>query len=114
MSNVSFIGAGNMGGAIIRSVCQTAGAAQVCIFDPAAAAMEALAGETGCRTADSAAEAVQGADFVFFCVKPQVLPQVVRELDVYKRQTRDRHGGCATECIPPSAGMRRPADPPVH
>lgn len=80
MSNVSFIGAGNMGGAIIRSVCQTAGAAQVCIFDPAAAAMEALAGETGCRTADSAAEAVQGADFVFFCVKPQVLPQVVREL----------------------------------
>lgn len=87
MSNVSFIGAGNMGSAIIRGVCQAGGAQKVCIFDPASAVMKALAKETGCQTATSAAEAVQGADFVFFCVKPQILPQVVRDLlpDLKKR-----------------------------
>ena len=69
-----------MGSAIIRGACQASAPETVCIFDPAAAAMEALSRETGCRTADSAEAAIQGADFVFLCVKPQILPQVVRGL----------------------------------
>ncbi len=80
MSNVSFIGAGNMGSAIIRGVCRAEAPGNVCIFDPVSATMEALSQETGCRTAGSADAAVQGADFIFLCVKPQILPQVVRGL----------------------------------
>lgn len=78
--HTAFIGAGNMGSAIIRGACRAGSPETVCIFDPAAAVMDALSRETGCRTAESAETAIQDADFVFLCVKPQILPQVVRTL----------------------------------
>ena len=80
MSTAAFIGAGNMGSAIIRSACTSQGAKNICIFDPAVQAMETLSAETRCRTAASAHEAVQGADYVFLCVKPQILPSVLEGL----------------------------------
>ena len=80
MSTAAFIGAGNMGSAIIRSACTSQGAKNICIFDPAVQAMETLSAETSCRTAASAHEAVQGADYVFLCVKPQILPSVLEGL----------------------------------
>ena len=89
--NTAFIGAGNMGSAIIRGACQAVAPGTVCIFDPAASVMDTLSRETGCRTTASAEEAIGGADFVFLCVKPQILPQVVRGL-LPALQARTRTG----------------------
>ena len=68
----AFIGAGNMGGAIIKAVCRAVEPKTVTIFDFDAAKVSSLCAETGCKSADSAQSAVNSADFVFMCVKPQV------------------------------------------
>lgn len=74
----AFIGAGNMGGAIIKAMCRAVPPENVTVFDgPCAEKAKALAEETGCRTAGSAGEAVSGARFVFLCVKPNVLSDVI-------------------------------------
>ena len=77
---VAFIGAGNMGGAIARAVSRAIDPAQVVIFDPTAAKAEALSRETGCCVASSGREAAGMARYVMLCVKPQVLPDVLRDL----------------------------------
>jgi pyrroline-5-carboxylate reductase len=74
----AFIGAGNMGGSIIRAVCRAAEPKNVMIFEPDRKKFEALSDETGCRTAASADEAAASAHFVFLCVKPDVLGRVLR------------------------------------
>ncbi len=77
---VAFIGAGNMGGAIVRAVCRAIDPAQAVIFNPTAAKAEALSRETGCCVASSGREAAGMAKYVMLCVKPQVLPDVLRDL----------------------------------
>lgn len=76
----AFIGAGNMGGAVALAVCRGAGAANVLLFDPSTEKARALAKETGCLVAESAKEAVESADFAVFCVKPNIIAEVIREL----------------------------------
>lgn len=77
---IAFIGAGNMGGAIVRAACQAVDPARVIIFDPNEAAAAALSGETGCTVAASGEEAVRAAKYVMLCVKPQIFAPVVRGL----------------------------------
>lgn len=69
----TFIGAGNMGGAIIKAVCKAIKPADVTIFDFSEERVRALSAETGCAVAQTAEQAVERAKFVFICVKPQVL-----------------------------------------
>lgn len=75
--SISFIGAGNMGGAIIQAVCRTADPGKVFITDYQQDKAEALAAKTGCRTAGSNDEAVLSGDYIFLCVKPQVMGSVL-------------------------------------
>ena len=77
---IAFIGAGNMGGAIVRGVCKAVDPADVVIYRRTRAAAEALAAETGCRVAESGEAAVSEAKYVVLGVKPQVLPGVLAEL----------------------------------
>ncbi len=76
----AFIGAGNMGGAIIEAVCRAAEPHNVIIYDKSTEKMLELAGKTGCSTSQTASLAAQKAEFVFLCVKPNVLPEVLRGL----------------------------------
>ncbi|MEA4894848.1 MAG: pyrroline-5-carboxylate reductase [Oscillospiraceae bacterium] len=76
----AFIGAGNMGGAIIEAVCRYVPTENVVIYDRDGKKTAELSEKTGCRTALSASEAAESAHFVFFCVKPNVLPDALREL----------------------------------
>jgi len=69
-----------MGGAIIEAVCRGTEPQNVVIFDASAEKMRELAEKTGCGTAKSAGEAIRDAAFVFLCVKPNVLPDVLRAL----------------------------------
>lgn len=80
MKKVSFIGAGNMGSAIIHGICQVIDPANVYIFDPNTNVTASVSTKTGCRVSHTASEAVQNADITFLCVKPQVLPAVLQDL----------------------------------
>ena len=55
------------------------GPEQVIIADARRDMAEALAAELGCSAADNGG-AVAGAEYIFLCVKPQVLPAVAAEL----------------------------------
>lgn len=78
---IGFIGAGNMGGAILRGM--TAGGFNgndILVFDRDTEKLAQLSGETGvCQTA-SAEEIAQKADVVVFAVKPQMFPSVLPPL----------------------------------
>lgn len=80
MKHIAFIGAGNMGGAIVRGACRAIDPSQVVIYEPNQAAAEALAAETGCQVAESGEQAVRAARYVMLCVKPQILRPVVEGL----------------------------------
>ena len=71
-----FIGCGNMGGAVARAVCRGVGAQSVVLANRTAAKAQALAGELGCTAATN--ESVAGdCDFIFLCVKPQMMAEML-------------------------------------
>ena len=80
MKKAAFIGAGNMGGALIRAACEAVGPEQVVITDHAWAKAEELAGQLGCTAVRDNGEALGQAEYVFLCVKPQVMEGVVKAL----------------------------------
>lgn len=78
---IGFIGAGAMGGAIMKGLV-AAGypAGQICCSDHVVAAAEQIEEETGIRAYADNAEVVKNADAVVFAVKPWILPDVLKEL----------------------------------
>lgn len=76
----AFIGAGNMGGAIIEAVCRSTEPRNVTIFDRATEKTAELSAKTGCRVAENTNEAVKSAHYVFICVKPNVFKDTLRNL----------------------------------
>ncbi len=77
---IAFIGAGNMGSAIIRATCRVVDPREVAIYDVLPEKADALAAETGCVAAGSGAEALDGAAYVMLCVKPQYYADTLRGL----------------------------------
>lgn len=80
MRKAGFIGTGNMGGALIQAACRGIGAEQVIIANRTQARAQALAAETGCAVAGSNEEAAREAEYLFLCVKPQLLRGVLAEI----------------------------------
>lgn len=74
----SFIGVGNMAGAILRGM-EGSGIPResVCLYDTDPAKYIPF---EGCRTALSVAEAVRGSDYIFLAVKPQVISVPLGEM----------------------------------
>ena len=70
MKKAAFIGAGNMGGALIQAACQAIGPDQVVITDHDFAKAEELAGKLGCTAVQDNGDALWQAEYVFLCVKP--------------------------------------------
>jgi len=77
---IAFIGTGAMGGAMIRAACRSIDPAQIILTDYLPEKAEHLAAELGCRTAPSNLAAVEAADYVFLCVKPQGAAAVIQEI----------------------------------
>lgn len=76
------IGAGKMGGALIRGVL-SAGLCppdRVCFSCASAQSRTRLAQETGARPLANNSEVLAASDLVVLAVKPQVAPQVLREI----------------------------------
>ena len=78
MKTIGFIGTGNMGGAIIRSVSPLK-SWQVIVYDVRSEVAALLAQETGCVHA-SFEEVLSRSDIIVLAVKPQILPSLYPKL----------------------------------
>ncbi|MDR1131588.1 MAG: pyrroline-5-carboxylate reductase [Oscillospiraceae bacterium] len=87
----AFIGAGNMGGAVVEAVCRGVNPRHVIIYDRDTAKTAALSEKTGCTVAEDAKAAAAGGHFVFMCVKPDVLPAALQEISPALKAAADRH-----------------------
>ena len=74
----SFIGTGNMGGALARAVCAAVGPENLLLYDLDSAKAEALAAQLGAKSVDR--DTAAGADCVFLAVKPHLVAPVLAEL----------------------------------
>ncbi len=77
---ISYIGGGNMAGALIGGLSAAGGGHEIRVVDPDAGARERLAGAFGVAAFASAGEAVPGSDVIVLAVKPQVLPAVLNDI----------------------------------
>jgi pyrroline-5-carboxylate reductase len=78
---VAFIGTGNMGSAMIRAACQAISPAQVYVTDNNQEKAASLAEQFECHLIKSNEAAVQTCDYIFLCVKPQVMNQVLHQIN---------------------------------
>lgn len=89
---LAFIGTGNMGGALVKGICRTIGSNQVYVTNRNQKKAEDLAEETGCRILRTNQEAAQEGDYLFLCVKPQGMGDVLKEISpvLNQRMEKDR------------------------
>ena len=76
--NVGFIGAGNMGGALAKGISKVL-KTKVYIYDTLSEKAYALANSVGGESSDFET-VVSSSDFLFLGVKPNVLPEVAKEV----------------------------------
>ena len=81
MYKFSFIGTGNMGGAIAKAVCKSVDSSEVVLSNKTSAKAASLAKELSCSFGDNLIAAKEGK-FIFIGVKPQILK--IREISYYK------------------------------
>lgn len=77
---VCCIGAGVMGGALMKSVIQAVGGENLFVTDFCEEKAQEYAQSQGCRWAKTNREAVQTADVIFIAVKPQKVQSVIEEV----------------------------------
>ena len=77
---IGFIGAGNMGGALITAACRSVSPDEVVITDHLQDKAQALADDLGCVCVKSNCEVADGCEFVVLAVKPHLIEGVVKEI----------------------------------
>lgn len=85
----SFIGCGNMGGALARAAAQKTDAGNILLANRSICKAEALAGTLGARSC-TVAEAAERGRFIFLGVKPQNLRELAGEIVPILRKRSDR------------------------
>ncbi len=78
MTSVGFIGAGNMGAALIRGWSGEQGL-RLQAYDPDQTRLEALARDTGLHILDSPLQVVRNSDYVLLAVKPDLTCEILRD-----------------------------------
>lgn len=69
-----------MGSAIIRAICKVYSPEKIYVSDPDHEKLVALSKEINCKIAENNEEAVLFGDYIFFCVKPQMMQNTLLEL----------------------------------
>ena len=77
---LGFIGAGNMGGALVSACAKTAGGKNIAVFDKDQAKVSAFSESLGCFGAADAAEAAGKSRYIVLAVKPHLVEGVCREI----------------------------------
>ena len=85
----SFIGCGNMGGALARAAAESTDAHNILLANRSACKAEALAGELGAVSC-TVAEAAERGHFIFLGVKPQSMQELAGQIVSILRQRSDR------------------------
>lgn len=82
LGRIAVIGGGRMGETLARALVASEAVTveQVKVSGPRGARLEEAVSGTGIATTLDNREAVQGADLILLCVKPQTLPEVLEEL----------------------------------
>ncbi len=88
MKKIAFIGGGTMGTALTTAACRGNDPQDVVVTDIVFEKAQKLADELGCTAVKSNGEAVEAAEYVVFCVKPQFLDGVLAEV-------KDAFAACA-------------------
>ena len=83
MSNIGFIGAGNMGYAMLKGALSSISPENVGVTDRSFDKAESIAQETGVRHFESNADCVKNCKYVVFSIKPQVYENVVDAIRKY-------------------------------
>lgn len=78
-NTVGFIGTGNMGGVLVRAVAKAIGGEALLLCDRDPKKVRELGGETG-ATVSVLSSLVERSDYIFLGVKPQVLPDLLKEI----------------------------------
>lgn len=81
MKKIAFIGSGTMGTALATAACKGIEPSEVIVTDFVQEKGTKLAEELGCNFALTNGEAVEAAHYVVFCVKPQFLKGVLKEVE---------------------------------
>ena len=76
---VGFIGAGNMGGALLRAAAKSLPAKKIAVCEADSELLERLTREYGCAGVDLQSVCTD-CDMIFLGVKPQVMPKVCAEM----------------------------------
>ena len=85
----SFIGTGNMGGALARAARRRLPAGEILLSNRTQARAEALAGELGCA-AGTVLQAAERGRYLFLGVKPQMMAGLLAELAPVLARREDR------------------------
>ena len=80
---IGFIGAGNMGGAIIGGIVKNCISNDVIVYDKSAEGLVKISEKFGVKTAKDNIEVIKESDVIFFAVKPNVLYNVIDEIKDY-------------------------------
>lgn len=82
MSNITFIGAGNMAEALIKGLVSTGEfkKSQITASDVSQKRLDHLSSSYGIKTSNDNAKAASGSDIVVLAVKPKTVPKVLREI----------------------------------
>jgi pyrroline-5-carboxylate reductase len=84
MTSIGVLGAGNMGGTLIRGWAGQEGVTMAA-FDPDQAKLQPLAEETGITAHQEPASVVTGSDYVLLAVKPALLQGVLQDIAPHLR-----------------------------
>ena len=87
---VGFIGAGNMGGAILKGILthQFLSTDQVAVYDVNQQVTEKWANDFGVTVCASNAELAMQCEWIFLCVKPVFLAKVIEEIKPYLKEKK--------------------------
>lgn len=112
MIKVGFIGAGNMGGALAKAAAKADGI-EITVSDHDPEKARALSSEVGGKAVTNR-DIAETADYIFLGVKPQVLPEVLKELSPAFENRKSRFvlvtmaAGITTDSVCEMAGGKYP------
>ena len=87
---IGFIGAGNMGGALLTAAAKTVKPEKIAVYEKDAARGEKVREETGCALLSGAGEAAKSCKYIVIAVKPHIVASVLKEMAPVLRARKDK------------------------